>query len=572
MKERRSASQILFGFLPEQTVDLRGGIWKVVKWRQPEPVRSIDTATLVRELRRQAAPWRESGKDGGFVADLDRGVPVRVYSLDRDAGVQVVPFPRIWHCKRCYQLTSDPGAPCPCGSSAPPGQLPFVGYCSECGTLRQPYIKKCPEHGQHRVNWPGTASAREIVFDCPVCARRVQPPGLGSPNCDCGRGRIVFSVHRATSVYTPRSIVLVNPPSQERIREIAEAGGPPRALAWVVNGMRTRRMGDSPTPIESIRRQLSATGLAPDQIEQMLRVLGSDSSDSDYVAEIPLDSPDEAERQAVSIALATSESRITVDDLQSGLPGDSPMQSLYRTSYRQAMARAGVETVELIDRFPVMTGMFGYTRGKTEPGASRLVAFRDSSGYVVYGDIAETEALFVRLDPMRVARWLQAQGCPLESFQSAVDARIAILRLANRRGRMGEEAEKLLFRLVHSYCHRFIRLTAVYGGIERNALSELVTPLHLGFFVYAAARGDFVLGGLQALFETELDNLLQTFVEDEHRCPLDPGCDHGGGACMACLHLGEPSCRHYNGSLSRSTLAGPGGYLHFEHQGGSASR
>lgn len=86
-------------------------------------------------------------------------------------------------------------------------------------------------------------------------------------------------------------------------------------------------------------------------------------------------------------------------------------------------------------------------------------------------------------------------------------------------------------------------------------------PLHLGFFVYAAARGDFVLGGLQAVFETELDALLEDIIGAEHRCALDPGCQATGGACMACLHLGEPSCRYYNAHLNRSTLFGAHGYM-----------
>jgi hypothetical protein len=563
VKERRSASQVLFGFLPEQTVDLRGGVWRVARWRQPIPQRSMDVGTLVRELKRQASAWRDAGKDGGFVNDLERGHAVRVYSLDREAGVQVDPFPRIWHCKRCRRLTNDPGARCECGSTASPGQIPFVGYCSECGTLRQPYIKKCPEHGQHRVNWPGTSSAREILFDCPVCSRKLQE-GLGMPNCECGQGRITFSVHRAASVYTPRNVVIVNPPSLERIREIAEAGGPPRALAWVIDGMRTRRVGESPTPRESIRRQLSSSGLSIEQIEQMLKVLDSTGRDSEQITEVCLENPDEAERQAVSIALATSESRMTVNDLKDGTADDTQMARLYDFSYPTAMNRAGVETVELIDRFPVMTGMFGYTRGNPSPGASRLVPFREAGGYAVYADLAETEALFVRLDPFRVAEWLRCHGSPVAHPDTATETRIEILRLATRADAEGQVASQHLFALIHSYCHRLIRLTAVFGGIERNALSELVAPLHLGFFIYAAARGDFVLGGLQALFETELDGLLRTFADDDHRCPLDPGCSHGGGACMACLHLGEPSCRHYNSNLSRSTLAGENGYLHLE--------
>lgn len=562
MKERRSSSQVLFGFLPEQTVDLQGGVWKVSHWRQPTLRRSVDTGALVRELRRQAGPWRDHGMDGGFVADLERGHAVRVYTLDREAGVQVEPFPRLWHCKRCRRVTADPGATCPCGSRSKPGQLPFVGYCSRCGKIQQPYIKRCQEHGEHRVNWPGTASAKEILFDCPACGRRLQE-GLGMPACSCGNGRITYSVHRAASVYTPRSIVMVNPPVPERIREIAEAGGPPRALAWVVNGMKTRRVGNSPTPLESVRRQLVATGLSSEQIEQMLKALGPPVEDPGTVNDIRLGNSEEAEHQAVSIALAMSESRITIDDLIQGA-SESPLADVYRTSYRDAMRRAGIEVLDLVDRFPVMTGMFGYTRGDPNPGQSRLVAFREKNGYAIYADLAETEALFVRLDPFRVARWLALCGFDVGCYDSAAATRLAILQAATNPDPRGELVKAQLFKLIHSYCHRFIRLTAVYGGIERNALSEVVVPLHLGFFVYAAARGDFVLGGLQALFETELDSLLRNFSDDDHRCPLDPGCGHGGGACMACLHLGEPSCRHYNALLSRDTLAGERGFINLE--------
>jgi hypothetical protein len=101
----------------------------------------------------------------------------------------------------------------------------------------------------------------------------------------------------------------------------------------------------------------------------------------------------------------------------------------------------------------------------------------------------------------------------------------------------------------------------VFAGIDRNALSELLVPHHLAFVVYAAARGDFVLGGLQAVFETELHHLLRDIVLGDHRCALDPGCKHSGGACMACLHIGEPSCRYFNQFLDRRTLFGDAGYL-----------
>ena len=71
--------------------------------------------------------------------------------------------------------------------------------------------------------------------------------------------------------------------------------------------------------------------------------------------------------------------------------------------------------------------------------------------------------------------------------------------------------------LVHSYAHRMIRQTAVFAGIDRDALNEYLVPMHLGFFLYASPRGDFVLGGLQSVFETNLDELLVAVTSAEAR-------------------------------------------------------
>src|SRR5437588_12723428 len=100
MREWRGASQILFGFLPEQTVDLRGRVWKVTEW--VNPIRdSVDQETLKRELRRQAGPWAAAGRDGKYVENLHRGFDVQVWSLNTQNGVKVDPFPNVWVGKKC---------------------------------------------------------------------------------------------------------------------------------------------------------------------------------------------------------------------------------------------------------------------------------------------------------------------------------------------------------------------------------------------------------------------------------------------------------------------------------------
>lgn len=567
MKTSRSTSQVLFGFLPFQTVDLEGSIWRVNDWKNPIIRNEVDVASLRREIVRQGAPWRIAGTDDGYVTDVEGGAPITIVSLNDSNGVEVLPFPDIWVCKNreCRRIHDAWDARCPCGGLSK-SQLPFVAFHDKCGALKAPYIKRCEEHKQVRITLPGTASASEILFDCPVCGKRVRKGFFAQ--CSCGQGEMIFNIHRASSVYTPRGIVIVNPPSRERMRAITEAGGPAKALVWVVGGMESQTVEQASPTQDSLRRQLVAQGLPLDIVEKMLAVAGSTPGGiTEAGVELPEARRLEAESQAVTLALATLDSRVRITDLASGSDPVSEMGILYRDKYPLALQEAGLASVDLIERFPVLTGQFGFTRGGNPAGEDRLMPFTASRrpGYRVYADIAETEALLIRLSPLRVLNWLRTQqGFDLPDTSDSVTARTSILREAQIPSAHEEVDHTVgadLLRLIHSYAHRFIRIAAVHAGIDRNSLSELLVPLHLGFFVYAAARGDFVLGGLQAVFESELDRLLRSMVHDERRCAMDPGCLKSGGACIGCLHLGEPSCRYFNRFLTRETLFGAKGYL-----------
>ncbi len=565
MKEYRSASQILFGVLPQQTVDLKGGVWKVKEWAEPTP-RAVDQTSLRRELIRMASPWDITKQDGGFVDDLRRGIDVSVFTLNMQTGVKVEPFPEVWMCKACNRISDSALKNCRCGRRQF-GQLPFVGYHDQCGAIRAPYIKKCTQHNDVKVILPGTASAAEIRFVCPECNQLIRR-GFGFPPCNCGNGQFKFNVHRAASVYTPRTVVVVNSPSREVVKRLSEAGGSARALNWVLSGLKTKTFEQMGVTKESLRRQLLSTGISPEVVELMVdqaAAKGQLSSEETSV-QLPAQLREEAESQAANLAMALAQSRVRPADLIEGTASDSPLRRLYETRYPAAFDLVGIETVELADKFPVLTGSFGYTRGPADPGASRLVPFRDRRGNsVVYADIAETEALLIRLHPVRLAEWLSNRGYRIDSWTDQVSARTSILRAAEIPGPgeivPQETAGSALLSLVHSYAHWLVKRVAVYSGTDRNALSELLIPQHGCFFIYAAARGNFVLGGLQAVFETELDALLRDIVSADSRCPLDPGCIHSGGACMACLHLGEPSCRYYNQYLNRACISGPQGYF-----------
>ncbi|RTL53480.1 MAG: hypothetical protein EKK46_08965 [Rhodocyclaceae bacterium] len=423
--------------------------------------------------------------------------------------------------------------------------------------MKSPWVKKCPIHGQRAVKFPGTASTSELTFYCPVCQAGLQQ-GLAAV-CDCNKGSLKFTVHRSGTVFKPRGISMINPPRRDILQNIELAGGGERALEWVLSGLESRQLTESSAARnpESIRKLLEDRGFDSATVQAMIAAMPADQTNqqSPVVNLGPLLKAD-AERQAKQIALATYESRITLDDLLKKTT-NIELKKLYQVDYVSATKLAGIERVELIDRFPVLTAQFGFTRGDSTPGNSRLRTYRETNGdYTLYGELSQTEALFIRLDPQVVYAWLQRNAFSLTAAQDRRSSAEAILSAMS-----SDDVAQAVTRLVHSFSHAFIKRAAVYAGIEKSSLSEIILPTALSFFVYAAPRGDFVLGGLQVLLESELHHVLQGLIDDDHRCALDPGCEDTGAACAVCLHLGEPSCQLFNTALSRKVLAGALGYL-----------
>jgi len=568
----RSGSQILRTFLPDQTVDLRGEVYRVAEWSAPSPI-EVDIDLVRRHLLREVGAWIFNGTDGGMGDDLLRNAPVEVVELDERRGVTVEQYPRVWLCRVCKRIGKSLERPCKCGQRKW-GQLHFVGI-HDCGAITEPWIRRCAVHDDVKVVIPKSAKAADITFVCPVCdTQTMQGLGFNRP-CGCGNGSVRWNVHKARTVYTPRGMVLINPPRPEHREALKLAGGARKALVWVIEGLTAARPADvtAKQTKEEFLAKLIADGMDPTFAETMANMAeggGQLARLGDHpIDRLPAERRAEAEREAVDIAMALAESRTPTTDLRGSTPGDA-LGLRYRDSYPVALARAGIDGLDLVDRFPVLNAMYGYTRGDDDPAKCRLVPFRRRrGGYRLYGNLAETEAFLVRLNPARVATWLSERGHRLPGWTSGdsdpMAARVAVLQSATvptkRDDPSVESVGTDVLKLVHTYAHRFIRQAAVFSGIERDALSEYLMPGQLAFFVYAAARGDFVLGGMQAVFESNLDDLLHAFVDAEHRCPLDPGCSRGSGACSACVHLGEPSCRFFNRFLDRGVLFGTGGYL-----------
>jgi hypothetical protein len=113
-----------------------------------------------------------------------------------------------------------------------------------------------------------------------------------------------------------------------------------------------------------------------------------------------------------------------------------------------------------------------------------------------------------------------------------------------------------VYHLIHSYSHIVLKYATSIIGMERTSISEYLLPRSLTTIIYTNQRTDFSLGGMHALVETGLKNLLDTVNQDGNNCVYDPVCSRGGSKCFNCMYISEVSCSHLNRNLGRDFLFG----------------
>lgn len=566
LAERRSVSQVVYNFLPGQIVDLRGRVWKVTTWRDPIHLR-VDEATIRRELQRALTRW-DPPTDGDLRRQL-AGIEIDIVTPS-EQGVEVVPFPKLFRCRTCGQIENDDKGSCVGGNHHTWASFQFVAFHT-CGKIGEPFVPRCKTHHKVRSNQPKSRNARDVRFSCPVCNVHISD-GIPYTNCSCGDGKYSVNPPRASTVYSGHSMVVINPPTMQVATDFAGEAARTTTLDWVLDGMPEANALSRTRNIQSLVDQFVRMGIDEIQAKKMAvaaaRASGGKIEETGADIALPSVVREHAIDGALKLAFASVNGRITVDDLKRHR-GDKSLTDRYEVDYPKAMYSALLENVIFLERFPILTAFYGYSRGDGTKAAATarpiLNWFRERGRLRLYSLKAETEALVFSLDPVAIIDWLTRRGHAVDAHRSARDARKFILENADFPA-PGEPAGPPsigndILTLVHSYAHRVLRAITAFCGIDREALAEYLIPEHCALIVYANTRGDFVLGGLQALFENDLNRALDRIINGERRCALDPGCREAGSACMACMHVGEPSCRYYNRSLTRDILFGETGFL-----------
>lgn len=609
----RGISQVLFNYLPERTFDYDRGacIGKVFELRL-EPVKGIDVERLCATMSAYVARW------GKQVGDFDISKP-HLMLFGRPTRVLFNLFPLTFQCGRCdcvkafekedsFVRNGGVGRCLHCGASDHFEQIYHI-LVHECGNMAGLQPRKCPQcNSQSHIalDLRGSQQARDFRWSCKRChvsAGPVQRPCL---NCNVGRlesedgdsrkRNMRVIPHRANNAFYPHNVTILNLPTEQ-----------------------TASLRDHPR-----RDQILATAVIEERydLESLLSALRGAPEAGDSIGDLAelLDALPQKEQSHIRKAMETinvlrrSKSQETVHAIETSAAalGENGwlevleylnVHTLKRTTseqlrreieqrhpgrggvvdhYNSLATGVGLASLELIQDFPVVTAVFGYTRvspdPKSELGGNPIeTRFRGFSSLMtgpkdqkrrrpIFVDDASTEALLFKLSPVKVTGWLRHRGHNIPDSSVRADQFARQWLLANMKSvdafvTLAEMSPPVrdVFVLTHTYAHLVVRSLTRLSGIDRTGLAEYLFPRLASFVIYNTKAGAN-LGGLHTVY-AEMQEQLFGFLRDDlllQTCVYDPLCHSGHGAsCHACTHLPEMCCKHYNRGLSRSILFNP---------------
>ena len=608
----RGKQQVLYTYLPMNTIDFQGGsIARIQHVRGSRPD-NINPRFVVERIREDAEAWIEGFRPAlrdATLQDTDRFV------LINPSEVRATLYPKVFWCNKCgriYDMSAQGKIPRSDRCFSPEcnggrlSQLRFVlaHRCGELRPLTPPICQQCDgrsrdmaliTYGSERISgfqWScrrcNTPAGQVFGGQCPAC----EWPGETKEERQKLR-RMQVLVHRAGSTFYPRSVTLLNIPQRRLDGFFAlEETWPSLAAAkfFGLPEIANRRLEDMrPIPGEGISEQAGLTGDDLDQL--MARQASGELTPEKVIQEMQrLRNQRTQERQTNSpqgiAAQLVERSGVAADTwgqagqemLEAVLPTETgkPRSLLDANSAerkriaryveaRQTVSRLGFADLILLDDFPIVQGTYGYTRLEPGPDQTRLNPFPiqpNTDGKIpIFVDSISADALMLKLDSNRVHRWLERNGYA-PSLPNGTDTELAkrayfaqLFSGVSLKQTLSDGQCRMVFTLLHTLSHLIVRQAGLLCGLDRTSLSEYLLPRALTAFLYCNHRFGATIGALTSLFEQTLVEWLDA-IGGANRCVYDPVCRERDGACHACLHLAETSCKYFNLNLGRTFLFG----------------
>jgi hypothetical protein len=493
-------------------------------------------------------------------------------------------------------------------------QIPYSFIC-HCGRIDTPYMPRCRKDKTHSIQLIDKKSFQDSYWRCKACGTRViqgARAGLGVRSCKCGR------VMRGSRLNDPRnyfaqtlSFVAVEPKTlsawENRADQLALLLFAAGLGLEVYNASHIVELSAPSVSEVDLDRQLMAT-------REVLKSMGlSEAQVSEKLAEIsaragfdPWAAYEEAIRPYEDLFLAgdfvnrQTIEYIFVRDDKSCAPlnfstlivaareaGDEPLAA----NREQDLALAhdlGIDDLKLIQQLPLVLAAYGYTRHLSDPYSS---THPDAKGVTfsatlrpfdsleekipIYVARNSTEGVLVSLDPIRAAAYLHVNlglGTFRAGDRSAAgwrawllehcralnavgEAHLELFDSEREAGVVVEPSSALLFGALHSLMHVLKATAHKFVGIDGDSLAEYLFPGYHSGLLYVSRNVEFTLGGIDAVFRSNMSQWLGAARDYASVCSFDPVCLSSGGACHACL-FPKFGCQHFNRSVSRAFLFG----------------
>ncbi len=492
-------------------------------------------------------------------------------------------------------------------------QIPFA-FVHECGNIDTPFVHQCPYDSKHPVGLVDKRTFQDSYWYCQTCNIHLQKTpkeGLGFRACKCGkamRGIILIDPR----IYYSQTIAIVD--IQPDILNIWQENKdfptlllgaclrtPSYKTSDIQNLARHQSNDSSIAPqILAMKNQLLESGMPEDKIDEIIKKSSEDPAADpwgQYSADLSacqkyISTFEPAQsRQTLEYVFVRDEPKsmqFTMDNLITEANAKNDNDSALKISNDKDLALSlGLVNLAIVQELPILLAGVGFTRWFPSPldfdGTSNNAELNpyptNEKGKIpIYVAKNTTEALMYELDPWRVATFLEVNGASaipdevksdehiLRSWLVSIsqrlfdvgEAHLQLLTFEKERGEVIDLPAALIFGLLHTISHALKSTAHQYVGIDQDSLAEYLFPGHIAGLLYASSHVKFTLGGIDAVFRSNLEQWLGTLRDFVNICSFDPVCSQTGGACLACLYT-KFGCNYFNRSLSRAFLFG--GYV-----------
>lgn len=576
----RGMSQVLYNYLPGKTFDLKGGInIGIVERIKGESAKNLkDTGKLFKQIKKYTAGWDKDHLIGFDNFDSKRDS----YIFEKPKYVSYNIFPLTFKCTKCKRVydykdlreveKKNPKLICLYGEECKGTKLKQVYQVAihQCGKIQglhpiRPEKCECDDWQQNIIlDDKRSQKIADFRWVCKKCHNEAEVKYM-CWDCEENDKNMTIIPHRASKSYYIHSIKCVD--VAENNYENGWKDDVKKYLNIESDGISTNNLA----AIYVLKKQKE--NMLPETYQLLLKQLQPKNEQLYDIDNIQEDAGTSL-HEYLEIYNKNVMKKCTIGEKINELKDYNPPRSYSLKEDATKFKSLGIKDIVLIEDFPVVTAMFGWSRSDIRPEVSSKYGTRktslnsfkynsDEKGKIpIFVDNGKCEAVMFEIDPLRIIDWLEKNKVEVNiSSKDEMTARYWILKNIGNAVNPQEllqihNSDYYIYSLIHTMSHIMMKGIAGISGFELIGLSEYMFPASLSFVIYSN-RTDFSIGGMHTLFETQLDLLFNRILSTDFiTCMHDPLCKLKEGACHACLYLPEIACSNFNRNLSRKFIYG----------------